>query len=103
MTLPLDPNQVVHGHTSHRRPERIVCRRPPFRHRAGDAYPAFDHWARCTPIFPKSAQVRFLVDGQQRDTLAGHADLTRVYLAYGFTGSRNTCEDWGISILVSGV
>lgn len=26
------------------------------------------------------AQVRFLVDGQQRDTLAGHADLTRTYL-----------------------
>ncbi|HZD51242.1 MAG TPA: GerMN domain-containing protein [Silvibacterium sp.] len=26
-------------------------------------------------------QVRFLVDGRQQDTLAGHADLTRVYLA----------------------
>lgn len=30
---------------------------------------------------PQIAEVRFLVDGQQKDTLAGHADLTRVYLA----------------------
>ena len=30
---------------------------------------------------PRVTQVRFLVDGQQRDTLAGHADLTRTYLA----------------------
>lgn len=29
---------------------------------------------------PRVAQVRFLVDGQQRPTLAGHADLTRAYL-----------------------
>ena len=29
---------------------------------------------------PRIAEVRFLVDGQQRDTLAGHADLTRTYL-----------------------
>jgi hypothetical protein len=29
---------------------------------------------------PEIAQVRFLVDGQQRATLAGHADLTRAYL-----------------------
>ncbi|MGB6973509.1 MAG: GerMN domain-containing protein [Terracidiphilus sp.] len=29
---------------------------------------------------PRVAQVRFLVDGQPRDTLAGHADLTRTYL-----------------------
>lgn len=29
---------------------------------------------------PNIQQVRFLVDGQQRETLAGHADLTRVYL-----------------------
>lgn len=29
---------------------------------------------------PAIEQVRFLVDGQERDTLAGHADLTRVYL-----------------------
>ena len=26
-------------------------------------------------------EVRFLVDGQLRATLAGHADLTRTYLA----------------------
>jgi hypothetical protein len=29
---------------------------------------------------PRVTQVRFLVDGQQRDTLAGHADLTRTYI-----------------------
>lgn len=29
---------------------------------------------------PKVAEVRFLVDGQTRPTLAGHADLTRTYL-----------------------
>jgi hypothetical protein len=30
---------------------------------------------------PLVTQVRFLVDGQQRATLAGHADLTRTYSA----------------------
>ena len=30
---------------------------------------------------PAITQVRFLVDGHQQDTLAGHADLSRVYLA----------------------
>jgi hypothetical protein len=30
--------------------------------------------------FPDITQVRFLIDGQQPDTLAGHADLTRTYL-----------------------
>ena len=30
---------------------------------------------------PSVTQVRFLIDGQQRKTLAGHADLTRAYLA----------------------
>ena len=30
---------------------------------------------------PDVAQVRFLVDGKPRDTLAGHVDLTRTYLA----------------------
>lgn len=29
---------------------------------------------------PQITQVHFLVDGQQKDTLAGHADLTRNYL-----------------------
>ena len=32
MTLPLESNQVIPRHRSHRRPERIVCRSPPFRH-----------------------------------------------------------------------
>ena len=30
---------------------------------------------------PDVTQVRFLVDGHEKDTLAGHADLTRVYVA----------------------
>jgi Sporulation and spore germination len=30
--------------------------------------------------FPRIREVRFLVDGQQHETLAGHADLTRTYL-----------------------
>ena len=30
---------------------------------------------------PRITEVRFLVDGQPRATLAGHADLTRTYLA----------------------
>ncbi len=30
---------------------------------------------------PQITQVRFLVDGEQRQSLAGHADLTRAYLA----------------------
>lgn len=30
---------------------------------------------------PDITQVRFLVDGHSKDTLAGHADLTRVYIA----------------------
>ena len=29
---------------------------------------------------PRVTEVRFLVDGQVRPTLAGHADLTRTYL-----------------------
>ena len=29
---------------------------------------------------PSGTEVRFLVDGLQRPTLAGHADLTRTYL-----------------------
>jgi hypothetical protein len=29
---------------------------------------------------PRVTEVRFLVDGQERTTLAGHADLTRTYL-----------------------
>ena len=33
---------------------------------------------------PRVTQVRFLIDGQQKPTLAGHADLTRTYLASDF-------------------
>jgi hypothetical protein len=39
--------------------------------------------------FPEITQVRFLVDGQPRDTLAGHADLTRVYLASDAPGVKH--------------
>ena len=39
--------------------------------------------------FPQLTQVRFLVDGQQRDTLAGHADLTRTYLASDAPGVKH--------------
>jgi hypothetical protein len=36
---------------------------------------------------PQVAEVRFLVDGQARATLAGHADLTRTYLATEIVGA----------------
>ncbi len=39
--------------------------------------------------FPQVAQVRFLVEGQARDTLAGHADLTRVYIASDAPGVKH--------------
>jgi len=39
---------------------------------------------------PRVTQVRFLVDGQTRPTLAGHADLTRTYLATDAVPSPNT-------------
>jgi Sporulation and spore germination len=39
--------------------------------------------------FSQIAEVRFLVDGQQRDTLAGHADLTRVYVASDAPGVKH--------------
>ncbi|HVT99573.1 MAG TPA: GerMN domain-containing protein [Acidobacteriaceae bacterium] len=38
---------------------------------------------------PAVTQVHFLVDGQQRPTLAGHADLTRTYLAGEDNGAQN--------------
>jgi hypothetical protein len=40
---------------------------------------------------PRVTQVRFLVDGQQRATLAGHADLTRTYLT-----NENATADVGV-------
>lgn len=39
---------------------------------------------------PRVTEVRFLVDGQQRATLAGHADLTRTYLAADSAPSEGT-------------
>jgi Sporulation and spore germination len=36
---------------------------------------------------PQVTEVRFLVDGQQRPSLAGHADLTRTYLVGDASGS----------------
>jgi len=35
--------------------------------------------------FPQLTQIRFLVDGQPHDTLAGHADLQRIYPAIDTT------------------
>ena len=52
----------------------------PSRHRARDPDPALDI-STLHENFPAVEQVRFLVDGQLRETLAGHADLTRTYLA----------------------
>lgn len=40
---------------------------------------------------PRVTEVRFLVDGQQRPSLAGHADLTRTYLV----GDGETAETRG--------
>jgi hypothetical protein len=37
--------------------------------------------------FPNVTEVRFLVDGQSRPSLAGHADLTRTYLTADVTAS----------------
>jgi hypothetical protein len=36
---------------------------------------------------PEIARIRFLVDGQPRETLAGHADLTRTYPAFDTTAT----------------
>jgi hypothetical protein len=40
--------------------------------------------------FPEVTEVRFLVAGQPRDTLAGHADLTRAYSATAATPTETT-------------
>lgn len=39
--------------------------------------------------FPKVTEVRFLVDGEPRDTLAGHADLRRIYLTPSSTSAKH--------------
>ena len=41
---------------------------------------------------PQIEQVRFLVDGQARETLAGHADLLRTYPARDTTTSGNVVD-----------
>jgi len=41
---------------------------------------------------PQVTEVRFLVDGQQRPTLAGHADLTRTYLVGEISGPTSVGE-----------
>jgi Sporulation and spore germination len=42
---------------------------------------------------PEIEQVRFLVDGQARETLAGHADLLRTYPASDTTSSANGASE----------
>ncbi len=41
---------------------------------------------------PQIEQIRFLVDGQPRETLAGHADLLRVYPSRDTTASGNSAQ-----------
>jgi hypothetical protein len=88
MTLPLEPNQVVPGQVA------VVDLSGSF----VDAHPSGIEPETLTLLsiigtlhanFPQISQVRFLVDGQQRDTLAGHADLTRVYLASDAPGVKH--------------
>jgi Sporulation and spore germination len=88
MTLPLEPNQVVPGTVA------VVDLSSSF----VDAHPSGIEPETLTLLsiigtlhanFPQISQVRFLVDGQQRDTLAGHADLTRVYLASDAPGVKH--------------
>ncbi len=88
MTLPLEANQVVPGTMA------VVDLSASF----VDAHPSGIEPETLTLLsiigtlhanFPQISQVRFLVDGQQRDTLAGHADLTRVYLASDAPGVKH--------------
>ena len=88
MTLPLEANQVVPGTVA------VVDLSASF----VDAHPSGIEPETLTLLsiigtlhanFPEISQVRFLVDGQQRDTLAGHADLTRVYLASDAPGVKH--------------
>jgi hypothetical protein len=88
MTLPLESNQVVPGMVA------VVDLSTSF----VDAHPSGIEPETLTLLsiigtlhanFPQISQVRFLVDGQQRDTLAGHADLTRVYLASDAPGVKH--------------
>ena len=88
MTLPLEANQVVPDTMA------VVDLSASF----VDAHPSGIEPETLTLLsiigtlhanFPQISQVRFLVDGQQRDTLAGHADLTRVYLASDAPGVKH--------------
>ncbi len=88
MTLPLEANQVVPTTMA------VVDLSTSF----VDAHPSGIEPETLTLLsiigtlhanFPQISQVRFLVDGQQRDTLAGHADLTRVYLASDAPGVKH--------------
>jgi hypothetical protein len=88
MTLPLEANQVVPSTIA------VVDLSASF----VDAHPSGIEPETLTLLsiigtlhanFPQISQVRFLVDGQQRDTLAGHADLTRVYLASDAPGVKH--------------
>lgn len=88
MALPLEPNQVVPGQVA------VVDLSGSF----VDAHPSGIEPETLTLLsiigtlhanFPQITQVRFLVDGQPRDTLAGHADLTRVYLASDAPGVKH--------------
>jgi hypothetical protein len=88
MTLPLEANQVVPGQVA------VVDLSGSF----VDAHPSGIEPETLTLLsiigtlhanFPQVTQVRFLVDGHQRDTLAGHADLTRVYLASDAPGVKH--------------
>jgi hypothetical protein len=88
MTLPLEPNQVTPGQVA------VVDLSGSF----VDAHPSGIEPETLTLLsiigtlhanFPQITQVRFLVDGQPRDTLAGHADLTRVYLASDAPGVKH--------------
>jgi hypothetical protein len=88
MDLPLESNQVIPGTIA------VVDLSASF----VDAHPSGIEPETLTLLsfigtlhanFPQISQVRFLVDGQQRDTLAGHADLTRVYLASDAPGVKH--------------
>ena len=88
MTLPLEPNQVIPG------TEAIVDLSTSFvaAHPSGiepETLTLLSILGTLHANFPQISQVRFLVDGQQRDTLAGHADLTRVYLATDSPGVKH--------------
>jgi len=46
--------------------------------------------------FPEITQVRFLVDGKEHDTLAGHADLERVYAVLDPTATTQSSAGSGV-------